>query len=207
MIDKKIMEKKKRSRGRPPTIDRTRALEIAMRLFWKHGYGGTSLADLTLSIGCTAPSLYALFGSKEALYKESAQCYLNRARDKGVAGAETTAYMRIVQYLKDSADRFSEPDLPLGCMVLTGIQREAAENAGPVEWTRKLRLSALADLTGMVVRAQEEGDLAPAISPETWAKFLFAILQGLSIQALDGASREDLHKIVDLALAAWPRAA
>ena len=63
------MEKSEaKARGRPRSFDRDAALEIAMRLFWQHGYEATSLAQLTAAIGISAPSLYAAFGDKEAIF-------------------------------------------------------------------------------------------------------------------------------------------
>ena len=58
--------------GRPRTFDRDAAITQAMHLFWEHGYDATSLSQLKASIGggITAPSFYAAFGSKQALFTE-----------------------------------------------------------------------------------------------------------------------------------------
>ena len=55
--------------GRPREFDTERALELATLLFWRKGYEGTSLSDLTETLGITRPSLYAAFGNKEALFR------------------------------------------------------------------------------------------------------------------------------------------
>ena len=68
-------------RGRPRNFDRDAVLDRAMQTFWKLGYEGASIADLTAAMGITAQSLYAAFGSKSALYREA----LGRYRD--TAGA------------------------------------------------------------------------------------------------------------------------
>src|SRR5437762_7214529 len=68
--------------GRPREFDRQEALERAMELFWAQGYEGTTLADLQKAMGgITAPSFYAAFGSKEALFREVVDLY------KGTQGA------------------------------------------------------------------------------------------------------------------------
>ena len=62
--------------GRPREFDRQKALRRAMELFWAQGYEGTMLTDLqNVMGGIAAPSFYAAFGSKEALFKESVEFY------------------------------------------------------------------------------------------------------------------------------------
>src|SRR6187402_395278 len=65
-------------RGRPRTFDRDAAIVSAMHLFWEHGYESTSLSQLKAAIGegISAPSFYAAFESKEALYKEALERYM-----------------------------------------------------------------------------------------------------------------------------------
>src|SRR5690606_6207018 len=70
------MEETKKPRGgRPWSFDRQDAIETAMRLFWRHGYEGVSISDLTKEIGVAPPSLYAAFGSKAGLYREALERY------------------------------------------------------------------------------------------------------------------------------------
>src|ERR1700679_3722681 len=61
--------------GRPREFDIDAALEKAMRLFWAKGYEGTSVADLTETLGVSRPSLYAAFGDKEALFRAALERY------------------------------------------------------------------------------------------------------------------------------------
>ena len=61
--------------GRPWSFDRNAAVETAMRLFWRHGYEGVSIGDLTKAIGVAPPSLYAAFGSKAGLYQQALTRY------------------------------------------------------------------------------------------------------------------------------------
>ena len=61
--------------GRPREFDPETAIVQAMRLFWRKGYEGTSLSDLTEELGITRPSLYAAFGNKEALFLKALDRY------------------------------------------------------------------------------------------------------------------------------------
>ena len=71
--------------GRPREFDRDVALQEAMLVFWRKGFLATSMNDLCDAMGIRSPSLYAAFGSKEALYIEAVGHYAktDRAIDLG----------------------------------------------------------------------------------------------------------------------------
>src|SRR6202035_3596322 len=62
--------------GRPRGFDRDAALEAAMVLFWRKGFAAASMNDLCDAMSIRSPSLYAAFGSKEALYLEAVERYV-----------------------------------------------------------------------------------------------------------------------------------
>src|SRR5690349_23827206 len=78
-IEPKNTQDERRGRGRPATFDRGKALQEAMKLFWERGYEGTSFDDLIAAMGISPSSFCNSFGSKEALYCEATQTYLEWA--------------------------------------------------------------------------------------------------------------------------------
>lgn len=200
----KIIEK--RPRGRPRLLDREQALEAALQLFWRHGYEGTSIADLTAAMGVTPPSLYAAFGSKDALYSAALDRY--EASYGGYAARALAEEPRVrdavARMLREAVTVYAASREPLGCMLATGAVMCAPEHKDVTADLARRRGSVTAMVKGRFDRAVAEGELAPSTDTATLAAFYAAVIQGLSIQARDGVDRGVLEAIAATALSAWP---
>ena len=195
-----------RSRGRPRAFDREAALAQAMRLFWTKGYEATSIADLTDTMGIAAPSLYAAFGSKEALYVEALRHYgenydgmvWDRFR------AANTARDAILFYLLDSAAALtgSLGPQPLGCMVtLSSVGCEGQSALGDL--MRSSRAVTLDRLEKRLSQAVTDNELPATVDLHALARFVQTVQSGMSILARDGASRDELEAVARIAMLGW----
>ena len=194
-----------KKRGRPATFDRSAALDTAIPLFWRHGYEGTSLAMLTNEIGCTPPTLYAAFGSKEGLYREVVTRYRDReVTSHGARGGEVSAYRTVEEFLRAVARAFTDPDQPRGCMVGTGALHCAPGNEAIANFAAVARTQGYQRFVATVQEARRRGELPDDTDAEAIARFYVAVVQGMSVQAIDGADREQLDALADIALTAWP---
>lgn len=195
-----------RKRGRPRMLDREAGLEIAARLFWQHGYEGTSIADLTQAMGITPPSLYAAYGSKEDLYRQALDHKIEREskrRSEALQGA-MPAYDALEFYLRDVAQGITNPGDPRGCIVSTAVLQHAKENESVATAVAARREASLQALKARFHRAINEGELPTDTDTDALARFYAAVVQGMSAQACDGACAERLMQVVDVALSAWP---
>lgn len=197
-----------RKRGRPRSLDREAGLDIAARLFWEHGYEGTSIADLTEAMGVPPPSIYAAFGSKEDLYRQVLDHISERENKAWLQAlhAPIPAYDAIAFYLHNAAERFTDPAKPRGCMVSNAALQHAEKNKSVAREVAVRRDLGIQTIKARLDRAVAEGELADGTDTETLARFYGAVVQGMSAQACDGASREALQRLADVALAAWPGA-
>ncbi|MEW5684021.1 MAG: TetR/AcrR family transcriptional regulator [Pseudomonadota bacterium] len=195
-----------RPRGRPRAFDREAALAEATRLFWRKGYEATSIADLTAVMGIGSPSLYAAFGSKEALYVEAVRHYGDRyeALVWSRFQAAPTARAAVEAFLIDSAGALtgSVADNPPGCMVtLASVGDDEHRELG--QHMRCARAAGLQRLEDRFRRAQADGDLPASSDLHALARFVQTVQSGMSILARDGAGRDELEAVARMALAGW----
>jgi TetR/AcrR family transcriptional regulator, copper-responsive repressor len=183
--------------ARPRSFDREQALDRAIEQFWRHGYEATSIASLTAAMGINPPSLYAAFGDKQRLFTEAVERY---QRHQGAYAAraiaeEPTARAAIERLLHEVAAEYTDPAHPWGCLIIS-----AAVNCGTPAVEAQLRDER--EATKAAFRARIAADL-PA-EADALATFYAAVVQGMSAQARDGASREELERVADRAMLAWP---
>ncbi|WP_030179090.1 TetR/AcrR family transcriptional regulator [Streptomyces sp. NRRL S-813] len=194
-----------RRRGRPRSFDRATALEKALLAFWEHGYEATSVSDLTRVMGIGAPSLYAAFGDKQALFAEVVREYGERYGafgDRALA-EEPTARAAVERTLREAAVEYTDPGHPHGCLVI-----HAATNCTTPEVEQLLRERRNANIAAFESRIRADvaaGELPPDTEAGALARYVGALIQGMSQQARDGASREELEALAEIAMAIWPR--
>ncbi|UXY21845.1 TetR/AcrR family transcriptional regulator [Streptomyces cynarae] len=195
-----------RPRGRPRSFDRGTALEKALLAFWEHGYEATSVSDLTRVMGIGAPSLYAAFGDKRSLFEEVVGVYDERYGSFGdrALAEEPTARAAVERMLREAAELYTAPGHPHGCLVI----HAAANCTTPgIEASLRVRRKANIDAFESRIRAGvAAGELPADTDARTLARYVGAIIQGMSQQARDGATREELEALAEVALAVWPRA-
>lgn len=192
-------------RGRPRAFDRDAALAAAMELFWQRGFSATSMADLCAAMGINAPSLYAAFGSKEALYEAALTRYGEQAGPRiwGGIEAQPTAYAAVADVLMKAAEALPGIGRPAGCMVaLSSVGQEGEARLGAL--VADARRSGERMLAQRIARAIAEGELPASTDAPGIARFYTCVQQGMSIQARDGAGTAELADIARAALAAWP---
>jgi AcrR family transcriptional regulator len=191
--------------GRPREFDATRAIDKALQVFWRNGYEGASIAELTSAMGINPPSLYAAFGNKEGLFRKALDRYAEqRTKFWNQAFEAPTARGVVEHLLRESANFLTEARNPPGCLFVRGalscseaaiaIQRELAARraAGEVKLRERLEI------------ATKDGEMPPELDPADYARYIMTVMEGMSVRAASGAARKELHKVADMALRAWP---
>ncbi|MCC8935193.1 TetR/AcrR family transcriptional regulator [Bradyrhizobium sp. Arg68] len=192
-------------RGRPRSFDKDAALARAMEVFWQKGYEGTSMADLTSAMGIASPSLYAAFGSKEDLFRRAIDYYAASEGGLiwGAVRQAQTAYEAVETFLMQTARVFTRRSRPAGCLVVLSALHPNEHSETVRRELVKLRAQTVTELRERLRQGVARGEISPAADLEAIAKYYVTVQQGMSIQARDGASRQQLELIATAALAAW----
>jgi AcrR family transcriptional regulator len=192
--------------GRPRGFDPEKALEAALRVFWKKGYEGTALSDLTEAMGINRPSIYATFGNKEALFRKALDRYSERMTNyMGEALKEATARAVAERLMAGTADLLSCPGNPKGCLIVQGALACGDEAQGIRKELIARRATGEAAVRGRFERAKVEGNLPAGIDAGDLARYVMAVMHGMAVQSAGGASREELQGVIDLSMRAWPQ--
>ncbi len=192
-------------RGRPRGFDRTAALEQAMLLFWRKTYEGTSIADLTGAMGINAPSLYAAFGSKHGLFREAVAHYADHHGTEiwRTLHEAPTIDAAVEGFLFATAQSYSTPGDPPGCLIVLGTQYGADETDPAHGELRKRRRANLDEIADRMSRAVANGELPAGFDVRGAAAFLLSVQTGMSVLARDGAGRAALEAAARGGVLGW----
>ncbi|RFP20353.1 TetR/AcrR family transcriptional regulator [Duganella sp. BJB488] len=194
-----------RKSGRPRTFDAETALDKAMKVFWEKGYEGSSLPELTEAMGMNRPSLYAVFGNKENLFRMALERY-GATHDPlfNAALEQPTARAVVEHFLRGNADAQTEAENPHGCLVINGALA-CSDDALPIRHSLiERRAASEAKLRARLERAKVDGDLPVNSCSGQLARYVMTVSNGMAVQAAAGATRKQLQEVVDQVLRGWP---
>ena len=191
--------------GRPRAFDANAALDAALSVFWKRGYEGASLADLTKAMGINKPSLYSAFGDKADLFRKAVNRYMaKQALLWEQAFQEPTARRSVERILTMVADSLTSGRNPRGCLLVQSALTCSEESEGIKCELALKRAEGDSLLQNRFARAQADGEIASNVDIVALSRFYSTVLRGMSVEASAGATRNDLQNVIDLAMKAWP---
>jgi AcrR family transcriptional regulator len=193
--------------GRPRSFDVEAALDRALEVFWRQGYEGTSLSDLTTAMKINRPSMYAAFGKKEELFGKVLERYITGPGAFAAHALDAPTARDVVERLLYGAiDLTTGPDTPHGCLNVRGTQACGPESESARRQVIAHRMVGEAALVRRLEQARSEGDLPPESDPADLARFVTTVSDGIAVQAAGGCCPNELRRVAEIALRAWPSA-
>jgi len=187
--------------GRPIGFDRDAALEAAMLLFWERGFEGTSMADLTQAMGLNPSSIYAAFGDKHALFSAAVRRYMEIRAQYATKALEEPTLKRVIRALFNNTVAFlTTPGHPPTCMTLAGAAGCSLEAKPARDLMTEIRKQNQIAIRERLLKARKSGELPKGIHVDDYARYLSSIIAGLSIQAANGSTKEELKRTAKMAL-------
>jgi len=191
--------------GRPRAFCVEKALDAALEVFWRKGFDGASLTDLTQAMGINRPSLYATFGNKEDLFRKALDRYVNvKVAYLSEALAAPDAYSLAEKLLMGAAAMMTDPTHPVGCLAVKGLATCTEQSASVKAEIEKIRIDYEDAMLKRLAAARDAGQIPADADLTSLMRYLSTVVQGMAIQASSGASRAELEDVARTALVAWP---
>ncbi len=189
--------------GRPRGFDRDKALEIAMNLFWKHGYDGVTVSGLAAAMGINRPSLHAAFGGKEDLYRAVLKHYMDVPSSYARAAfAIPDTHAALISLLKGAAKNTTSVDTRRGCLMTLGATIGSIDSAEVREEAALVRKDAEEQIRLRLDEGKRNGHLPADAEIDVVASFVATVVFGMAIKAVGGASRKELERVAEFAMRA-----
>lgn len=192
---------------RPRKFEESDVIAAARDAFWTHGYGATSVDDLTAATGLGKGSLYGAFGDKHGLFLRSLDDYITTSLD-GIRAQlhdpDCSAYERLTRHIRRQAKAVATDTARRGCMMARtaaelGFSDEVVESK--VERTYAIWRGELADT---IAEAQRDGDIDPETDAQALAGTLLTFLRGIEALHEGGVAPAQLEAAAKTMVALIP---
>ena len=190
-----------------PQFDEPAVIAAALDVFWRHGYAGASINQLTEATGLSRSSLYQRFQDKDGLFQEALAAYIERVLHRASAVRADTARARLQALLREfiPADG-GRSRKPSGCL----LARSCSELVDLPAAGQSLVLAGLKRQRTMIEELVREGmtngELPPDSDAGALSWYYLGVLQSLLNLSPAGATAAQLRGVVEAAMRAWPEA-
>jgi AcrR family transcriptional regulator len=191
--------------GRPRTFDIDHAINVAADMFWRRGYEGTSIGDLTKALGISAPSFYFAFGSKDGVFRRIIDLYLERQSEiveRAFGKADSRSV--VASLLSGFGELHTSPDHAPGCLILNNSLPICDDHPFRAEWA--LGRAALRARLNERFSADQQSEVG---FPQNWkaddtARLVVSLIWGIAVETHSGASAREIQDTIDQFMATWP---
>lgn len=192
------------SQGRPLEFDPHQAALTAMEMFWQKGYEATSLQDLLTAMAISKSSFYQAFGSKHELFERCLALFRQRQvkRMQSALNKAPSGRAFLGSVLQAVAAEAECATAPKGCLIMNTASEFAGRDAGIASLVSEGAREFSGVFRAAVVRAQEEGDIAPDRKAAALADYMVTTVSGMKTLVKAGLPRSAIEEIAEVAIGA-----
>lgn len=187
--------------ARPKEFDRDKAVESALAIFRKNGFGATTTDDLRLAMGIGRQSFYDTFRGKREIYLEALRKY-NSDRVLGFFEIfrKSGSPLKALEGMLTSISIESPKDRTLACLGVSSICEFGASDA-EVSSINDATASSMQSVVGkLILEAKNKKEIRSSLEPKETALYLLSVFSGMRVSARAGASPEELNAIAAIAI-------
>lgn len=193
----------------PRTAVHTRqeSLEKALHLFWRQGFGATSLKDLEQWLDMRPGSIYATFGSKENLFLEALDHYAERsmAELERVMAAENSPLGGLVAYIRMLGGLRDRDESCQACLLVKSLLEFGEREQVARRWVEALLARMERRFTERLREARAAGEIAADLDPRRLGRRLQADIIGLRTFAERDVEDRAVHELAEDIARDWER--
>lgn len=182
--------------------DRQETIKKATQLFWEKGFHATSMRNLQDVIDLRPGSIYASFGSKEGLFKESLQCYANSSLERlAMHAASLPPLDALKAFITENVSTTKGSSPSDMCMLAKTVAELTQDNAELLAEAKRLLKTIEVAFTELAAKAQQQGALDKDKDPQRIASFLQMQLMGLKAYSRATDGKANIKALIDDAFA------
>jgi len=184
---------------RTPKFHRETALNNALTLFWRKGYHATSMKDIEEEMDMRPGSIYAAFGNKETLFKETLEEYSQFVVDgfRQALEQKPSVLQGISFYLRWIVTMSDDCVPTKACMLIKTLLEFTPEDKAFSEPVNQYLAELEKEFTEAFELAQQRGEISRLQSPERLARLLQTNIIGLSTMARRGIPQQQLENLAE----------
>ena len=188
---------------RTKQFDRHAVLDEAMEVFWERGFHATSIQDLVDRLGVNRQSLYDTYGGKDQLFLSALERYreIRAGPLRRLLESDRPALDILREFLDNSVTSLLNGGWK-GCFLVKTVAEMAGQDPAVTQVCSANVRHMEGTLSGLLLRAQQSGEIVSQHSPLQLARFLINTMNGLSVTAKATRDRKVLDDVVNVALAA-----
>jgi AcrR family transcriptional regulator len=187
--------------ARSARYDRQTALEKAVHLFWERGYHATSMKQIEQALDMRPGSIYAAFGSKDKLFSESLNAYVDKGNT--ALGGLLTQQGPIIDALQDYLRNIAiachpgSSDPSRACMLVKTLLEASYTHSSIADQANELLYGIERSIAQALLLARSRGELKPNTDCERLARLIQAQIMGLRAFSQRETSADQVSELAD----------